>query len=458
MGPDGCFVRSTLFRISRLVKGPLLRSFKYFSLAAGLALVLLLTTAQTWATDDPHLSQIIQQLADAAQRGDAKAMAGFYHADGSPDDQLALANARRIISAQALETALTQHVSKEYGVVEQFGLIQHDLDLPTISQVHDNSDTAVVTGSGPDAPSAWFKKIDGVWKMDITPEKPVTVSQRTQDLEEDDAAVERITDDVNAGKLKTLPQVRDALGNAMLNADSDGAFAMNDMRIEGEPLPTSGRVRPDPHGMFPTAPTTPAGAMNRFVKAIQTGDEATLRDSLLIPEDHDGSCRAAAAHDYVVGLKLLSAAESRFPNRSDSNRVAFWLGALIRSFLDGYTDDEWRIEPGYPDLAMSSWETIPTTDTAANGQQVPVQEMRGVPIMHHCADGHWRIGPRFPQNARQLRERAKELAAKDAILEQAAADLRAGKYPSDAAVVGAVMPGLQQLGSLWGRGGYSNSE
>jgi hypothetical protein len=453
-------LRSILFRISRLVKGPVLRRFKYFSLAAALVLVLLPTTAQTWATDDPQLSQIIQQLADAAQRGDVKALAGFYHADGSTDDRLALANARRIISALALGTALTQHVSKDNGksLVEQFGLIQHDLDLPMIAQVHDNGGTAVATGSGPDAPSAWYKEIDGVWKMDITPEKPVTVSQRTQDLEEDDDAIERITADVSAGKLKTLPQVRDALGNAMLNADSDGAFATNDMRLEGEPLPASGRVRPDPHGMFPTAPTTPAGAMNRFVKALQTGDEATLRDSLFIPEDHDGSCRAAAAHDYVVGLKLLAAAESRFPNRSDSNRVAFWLGVLIRDVMDGYTDDEWRIEPGYPDLAMSSWEEIPTTDTAANGKQVPVQESRGVPIMHHCADGHWRIGPRFPQNARQLRERAKELAAKDVILEQAAADLRAGKYPNDAAVVGAVMPRLQQLGSLWGLGGYSNSE
>ncbi len=198
--------------------------------------------------------------------------------------------------------------------------------------------------------------------------------------------------------------------------------------------------------------------MNRFVHAVETADEPTIGDSLYMPQDQNGSCRAAAAHDYVVGLKLLGAAESRFPNRDDSNRVATWLGALIRDDLRGYTDDEWRIEPGYPDLAMSSWEAIPRTDTAANGQQVPVQEMTGVPIMHHCADGKWRIGPRFPQNTRQLKERATELAAKDAILEQAAADLKAGKYATDAAVIQTVAPKLQQLGSQWGLGGYSNSE
>jgi hypothetical protein len=230
------------------------------------------------------------------------------------------------------------------------------------------------------------------------------------------------------------------------------------MRVEGEPLPTPGRNRPDPHGAFPSAPTTPAGAMNRLVAAIEKGNEATVRDSLYMPEDRDGSCRAAAAHDYVVGLQLLQAAESRFSNRDDSNRVATWLGALIRDDLRGYTDDEWRIEPGYPSLAMSSWESIPTTDTAANGEQVPVHEMTGVPIMHHCPDGKWRIGPRFPQNARQLAERAKELAAKDAILDQAAEDLRAGKYTTDASLMQAVMPQLQKLGSLWGLGGYSNSE
>ncbi len=189
----------------------------------GLAVFALLWPTPSWATDDPQLGEVIQQLADATRRGDAKAMAGFYYANESKDDRLALANARRIISAQALENALTQHVSKNYGasLVEEFGLINESLDLPLIGLAHDNGDTAVVTASGPDAPSVWFKKINGVWKMDITPEQPMTLAQRTQDLEEDDAAVERITAGVNAGKVKTLPQVRDALGNAMLNADPE---------------------------------------------------------------------------------------------------------------------------------------------------------------------------------------------------------------------------------------------
>jgi hypothetical protein len=399
---------------------------------------------------DAALEDAIGQLSQAAQRNDAAAMAHIYFVQDSKDDRLALANARRIISAHALENALTQHLPKGKSLAEQFGLINEALDLPMIAMVHDNGDTAVVTDSGPDAPSAWFKKVNGIWKLDITPEKPVTIADRAQDMEDDNTAVERITTDVNTGKLKSLPQVRDALGNAMLNAEPQGTFAQNDMRLEGEPLPTSGRDRPDPHGAFPSSPTTPAGAMNQFVTAIGKADEATLRDSLYMPEDHEGSCRAAAAHDYVVGLKLLAAAESHFPNRDDSNRVAISLGALIRNDLRGYTDDEWRIEPGYPDLAMSSWEAIPTGPSS--------NEMTGVPIMHRCADGKWRIGPRFPQNARQLKLRAKELAAKDAILEHAATDLRTGKYASDGAVVQAVMPQLQKLGSHWGLGGYSNSD
>ena len=405
--------------------------------------------------DRSTLAAAMDAFTDAAGRNDPAGMAAFFFAQGAPDGRLALANARRILSATAFERAVNQRV-KEFGgrdLARNFGLVNDDLDDPKMYRVQEHGDVAIATVPGPDEQAEWFKKVGGVWQQDITPPPPFTVAGRAQDMEDDSAAVDRVTAAVERGTIKTLPQVRDALGGAMLNARPDPQFS-RDMRVDGEPQPT-GHDRPDPPGRFPTDPTTPAGAMNRFVRAVEHADVAALRDSMYVPEDKDGTARAAAAHDLVVGMRLLRAAESRFSKEEDSDRVCYWLGVLGRYALRDYTDDEWSVETNYPDLAMGSGADILKTVTS-NGQQVLVHESGWVPLMHRCPDGVWRTGPRFPQNGRQVRFKAAALPKRDAILDKAIIDLRAGKFPTAAEAINGIMPGLEQLGATPGLAGFPN--
>ena len=380
-------------------------------------------------------------------------MAEFYYSQNDKGGKLALANANRILSATAFENTVKQHIGPSGAdLARDFGLINDDLDFPKMGQVHEHGDIALATVDGEEQQADWFVKTSGVWKQDITPLQPFTATQRAQDMEEDSVSVDRITAEIAEGRIKTPVQVRDALGQAMLNAQPNDVFVLNALRLENEPLPMS-HDRPDPHGQFPSSPTTPAGAMNRFVQAVQGFDEATLRDVLYAPEDKDGAYRAAAARAFVAGMHFLQAAESKFPVQEDSDRICFWLGAVPRDPLREYTDDEWRVEPGYPDMAMSSWAMIPKT-VMSNGKSVFVHEMGGAPIMHHCPDGVWRIGPRFPTNARRLHAEAIALAAKDSILEKAATDIRAGKYATDVAVIQAIKPKLNEVGASSGPAGF----
>jgi hypothetical protein len=111
------------------------------------------------------------------------------------------------------------------------------------------------------------------------------------------------------------------------------------------------------------------------------------------------------------------------------------------------------IFPNYPDMALGSWAEVPMT-VISNGKSVFVHEMSEMPIMHRCPDGVWRIGPRFPRNVRQLHAMTIALAAKDSILEKAATEIRGGKYPTDAAVINAITPSLEQSGAAEGPPGF----
>src|SRR5262249_39239321 len=127
-----------------------------------LIIVALATSSPVVAAADPALERMVEELGEAPERNDAAAMAKFYFVQDGKDDRLAPANAGGIVSAQLLQNALAAHVSKDYGkpLVEQFGLIDPQLDLPMAALVHDDGDTAVARASGPDAESVWFKKIN----------------------------------------------------------------------------------------------------------------------------------------------------------------------------------------------------------------------------------------------------------------------------------------------------------
>jgi hypothetical protein len=379
----------------------------------------------------------------AIQKNDAVALAHCFFAKDDPDGKLALARAEQIISTIQLSQAIGNQVDKIYGesLLRDFGLISEPLSLMEFTQMQQHDDRAVVTyGPGEGKKSVWFQLIGGEWKQDITPDPPATAAERAEDMKEDAIAIKRIAADTQKGKYKTLPEVRDALGAAMLNQPPDPMFAQNDMLVEGEPQPGF-HPAPALHGPPVLNRTSPAGAMNTFVEGLQKLDAAELADSLYMPEDKDGSGRKASAQDYIVGMRFLRALETRFATE-DVDRICFWCGVIQSYSLTQYSDEQWATPTDYPDLALSSGTAIQTKTIIANNTPTINNVMGWIPVMHHCNDGLWRIGPRFPQNSRQIHATIAALAAKDAILEKMTDDVAAGKYATAEDVMQAIPPSI----------------
>lgn len=365
--------------------------------------------------------------AQSIVKKDLPGMMRFYHVDNAKDDRFAQAYAKRILSATSLDEALRAHlaVAGQDSLAHDFGLFP---DLPTGMSLNEQGDRGIGVRSGPDPQAIWFRKVDGVWKQDITPKAPLAANEATQATEEDNAAVERITSEIMAGKYRSIAQVRDALGEAMLNATPDQMFVLNDMRVSEETLPAIPQ-NPTGGGPQPLNRDSPAGAMNVFARAIQTSDAATVADSLFMPEDKDGSCRAAAAQDLIVGYRFLVAAQTRF-GKEAAQQICYWCGSVQPFVLEPYFAGDWLITNEYPDLAFLD------SVSGSNGNY----EVRSHVILHRCSDGIWRVGPRFPRNARRIQALTASLIAKTAAMEKAIVDFKTGKYLSSTEAIQALAP------------------
>ena len=241
---------------------------------------------------------------------DLTGMVRFYYVEKATDDEFARAYAKRILGAAALARALADHLpgSGKDSLVKNFGLMP---DLPEGFELSEHGDRGIGTMPGPDQKTIWFRKVEGVWKQDITPQAPMTSAEAAQATEEDNASVDQIVADIVAGKYTSIRQIRDTLGEAILNATPEPMFVQGGMRVSEEPLPPMPQ-NPTAVGRPPTTRTSPAGAMNVFIGAMKDSDAATVADSLYMPEDKDGSCRQAAARDLIAGYRFLLAAETRF--------------------------------------------------------------------------------------------------------------------------------------------------
>ncbi len=260
--------------------------------------------------DVSTLDGAVDDYMQSVIKRDAAGMVKFYYVNAPTNDRFARAYAERILTAGALDQALVDHLpnSGHDDLAVDFGLMP---DLPKGMTLSEQGDRGIGSRAGPDQKSIWFRKVDGLWKQDITPQPPMTPGEAAQLTEQDNATVQRIIANMIAGKYRSVPEVRDALGEAMLNATPDPMFVMGDMRVSEEPLPAMPR-NPTAVGIAPTTRTSPAGAMNILIRAIETSDAATVADSLYMPQDKDGSCHQAAARDLIAGYRLLLAAEARF--------------------------------------------------------------------------------------------------------------------------------------------------
>jgi hypothetical protein len=381
----------------------------------------------TMQFDSSTLDGAAGAYAQLMVKKDLHGMVRFYYVDKAKDDRFAQAYAKRILSATALDEALREHLTDagQDSLANDFGLMP---ELPTGIALSEQGDRGIGTRFGPDQKAMWFRKVDGVWKQDITPQAPTTANEAAQATEEDNAAVERIASDIIAGKYRSVAQVRDALGQAMLNATPDQVFVLNDMQVSDEPVPAIPQ-NPTGRGPQPQNRDSPAGAMNVFARAIKTSDAGAMADSLYMPEDKDGSCRQAAAQDLIVGYRFLVAAEARF-GKDAAQPISYWCGSLQPYVLEPYFTGDWLITDEYPDLAFLD------SVSGSNGNFA----VRSHVMVHRCSDGIWRVGPRFPKNARQIHTLTASLTAKTAAMERAIEDFKAGKYASPEEAIQALSP------------------
>jgi hypothetical protein len=145
---------------------------------------------------------------------DRKAIAEFFYSAGDPDGKLVAANTERILTVLRLKDAINQKFGNrgESFVSDDVGLVT-PADLAWWCDVEQQeSDRAI--GFFEDNSRVSFRRIHGVWKLDITPASPQTPVEVGNDMEHDSKILDQTTADVLAGKYKELSNVRDALISA----------------------------------------------------------------------------------------------------------------------------------------------------------------------------------------------------------------------------------------------------
>jgi hypothetical protein len=399
--------------------------------------------------DSSTLEGAIGAYVQAMTRRDPQGMADMIHVQNAPDNSYAIASVKRLFAIGEFNQAMMDHIDpKGSGLDGRFGLEKDAAFVPSLAwdRPQQHGDVGVITRGGEGQPAAWYRKMGDVWKQEVKLEVPSrqTLVGYIKDVEDDTAALKRVTADINAGKIMTEDKVRDALGNAGLNSFSDPTFTTDFEQAYPNQVKPHDRPKDAP---APNDPKTPAGAMNRFIRAVQSGDEATVRDCLWLPNDHNGVAAAAMAHDYAVGARFVRALQKDSPGW-DPNYFCHNCDVIQPESLRDYSEDEWRIDPSHPDIAMSNEAIIGRPDPS-NPQKRPSFTMvhEWTPIMHRGADSVWRLGPRYPASAHQLQEQTAMLAAKDQILDKATADLNADKVRAIEDLGNSIFPQLKAIGA-----------
>lgn len=388
---------------------------------------------------DPSTVQgAVFAFVQARAKRDTASMTNFFFADNDPPEKLARANAERIADVIKLEEALRNSVDQEnYSVIAPMFGLSSGGDHPEGYEPQVNGDRAALTSGGDAAHPVWLRQVAGIWKEDLTPKAPMTSSQAAQEMEHDNAAVEQITADILAGKIKTLPLVRDALGEARLYAPSPAVrfwLAMpgqGNFEVPGD-VAHSAPLDTGVQGPAPTNRSSPAGAMNSFAAALENLDAKGVVDSIDIPGDTDGAYCRALVNQYLAGRRFLVAVEARFGTSAADSFAGDYNVPGDKKWMLDYTDDEWIVTPDYPDLAFPN-------RAALRG------EARWVPVMHRGTDRVWRIARRFPENPRLIHERTLAAASNVTAYENAIAAIKAGKYATPADMANEVVPSINQI-------------
>jgi len=154
---------------------------------------------------------------------DKAEITSFFYCEHDPNYKLAPANAERILAALRLKDAVDL---KFKGVGESF--VSDDTLLLTAPDLiwwcgveQERGESAI--GVFEDNSQVSFRKIDGVWKLDITPPKPTTPEELAEPMKKNSRKLDGITAGVSAGKYHDLSEVRKALETAELVAPEQPA-------------------------------------------------------------------------------------------------------------------------------------------------------------------------------------------------------------------------------------------
>jgi len=163
----------------------------------------------------------------------------FFYAADDKDGRLAKAQADRIL----IGSALTDALKKQFGADERDdmgGRFALPIDAPEwFSPIEVHADTAI--GQSPGTKKMHFRKIDGIWKEDITSSIPA--AKRAEKMEQTNAAVEKVISEVLAGKYKKTTEVDEVIKNAKLD-EAYHELEPEEGQVRRRRPPMSGRAGP----------------------------------------------------------------------------------------------------------------------------------------------------------------------------------------------------------------------
>jgi hypothetical protein len=151
---------------------------------------------------------------------DTLGITAFFYSDSDSDGRLVSARAAKILSTLHLKDAIDQKFQEDDALVLAVGLSGIGDQPWWGSPEKEQRDRATLVFE--DNSELPLRKVNGTWKLDITPTKQQTPAEMAKIMEHDSKLLDQIAADLAAGKYRTLSEVHDALLSAKLAGKSGG--------------------------------------------------------------------------------------------------------------------------------------------------------------------------------------------------------------------------------------------
>jgi hypothetical protein len=180
--------------------------------------------------EEGQLVQSFNGIALGFANRNAEEAAKYFYVKGDADGAYPVARMKRLLAARDLASAVDKEIGNgASGLVSEFGLVTTADDGMGMRLIEWKFQAERAVGKKPEGVSQpmWIpelRKVDGVWKIDVTPElrgKPEAEAKRA---EEEARSLGEIAGRVKEGKVTKLEEVREAMRKAGIRG--------NPMRVE----------------------------------------------------------------------------------------------------------------------------------------------------------------------------------------------------------------------------------